>query len=372
MSEDSDVVWGGRPPSLVDVWWQERVRQRTVKQIVDPVSLVPLLHDVVPQMVEQLVDFLAPLDFRVAEQVIEVPKIVCPPRAARTVLRVPQTAEQLVEVPTEPAEVLAVTAVQAMGLGAAVALAEQIVDNPVPQVRRGGGGGLHGFRAGQGSTVADVEQIVEIPVPQRRRRRSGGLQSSLPGQGSTAYLEQIVDSPAREGLQGFFPGQGSSSSSRLHGGTDEGIQWVFRTFPREEKSAEEGPHLGSELGADFTPWTPAAYDAPMVAGSWSVEELEELGIWLDEFGRWWSRSGVFREGGSCTTPLMARSGGTSRAKTLPVGVLRRWQGGGRRLCGAGRRCGCCPALGQSRCLLEAEWEGRRLDAFRWGRSSSHR
>ena len=47
-----------------------------MKQIVDPVPLVPLLHDVVPQMVEQLVDFLAPLDFRVAKQVIEVPKIV--------------------------------------------------------------------------------------------------------------------------------------------------------------------------------------------------------------------------------------------------------------------------------------------------------
>ena len=143
--------WGGRPPSLVDVWRQERVQQRTVKQIVDPVPLVPLLHDVVPQMVERLVDLLAPLDFRVAEQVIEVPKIVCPPRAARTVLRAPQTAEQLVEVPTEPAYALAVVAVQAIGLSAAMALAEQIVDKPVPQVRRRGGGGLQGFRAGQGT-----------------------------------------------------------------------------------------------------------------------------------------------------------------------------------------------------------------------------
>ena len=61
MSEDSDVVGGGRPPSLVDVRPQERVQQRTVEQIVDPVPLVPLLHDVVPQMVEQLVDILAPL-----------------------------------------------------------------------------------------------------------------------------------------------------------------------------------------------------------------------------------------------------------------------------------------------------------------------
>ena len=89
-----------RPAPLLEVRPQERVQQHTVEQIVDPVPLVPLLHDVVPQMVEQLVDILAPLDFRVAEQVIEVPKIVCPPRAARTVLRAPQTAEQLVEVPT--------------------------------------------------------------------------------------------------------------------------------------------------------------------------------------------------------------------------------------------------------------------------------
>ena len=85
MSVDSDVVVGGRPPSLVDVRPQERLQQRTVEQIVDPVPLVPLLHDVVPQMVEQLVDFLAPLDFRVAEQVIEVFKIVCPPWGARRV-----------------------------------------------------------------------------------------------------------------------------------------------------------------------------------------------------------------------------------------------------------------------------------------------
>ena len=90
----------GRPAPLLEVLPQERVQQRTAEQIVDPVPVVPLLHAFVPQMVEQLVDILAPLDFRVAEQVIEVPKIVCPPRAARTVLRAPQTADQLVEVPT--------------------------------------------------------------------------------------------------------------------------------------------------------------------------------------------------------------------------------------------------------------------------------
>ena len=88
-----------RPAPLLEVLPQERVQRRTVEQIVDPVPVVPMLFLVEPQMVEQLVDILAPLDFRVAEQVIEVPKIECPPRAARAVFRAPQVAEQLVEVP---------------------------------------------------------------------------------------------------------------------------------------------------------------------------------------------------------------------------------------------------------------------------------
>ena len=53
-----------------------------------------MLHVIVPQVVEQLVDILTPLDLPVAEQVIEVPKLVCPPRAVCTVLRAPQTVEQ--------------------------------------------------------------------------------------------------------------------------------------------------------------------------------------------------------------------------------------------------------------------------------------
>ena len=91
---------GMRPLPLVEGRPQERLQRRTVEQIADPVPVVPLLHVFVPQMVVQLVDMLCPLDIRVAEQIIEVPKIVCPPRAARTVLCAPQTAEQLVEVPT--------------------------------------------------------------------------------------------------------------------------------------------------------------------------------------------------------------------------------------------------------------------------------
>ena len=50
-----------------------------MEQTVDPVLEVPMLQMVLPQMVEQLVDLLSPLDFPVPEQVIEVPKIVCLP-----------------------------------------------------------------------------------------------------------------------------------------------------------------------------------------------------------------------------------------------------------------------------------------------------
>ena len=139
MSEDCDVVVGGRPPSLVDVRPQERLQQRTVKQIVDPVPVVPLLHDVEPQMVEQLVDFLAPLDVRVAEQVIEVPQIVCPSRGARTVLGAPQTAEQLVEVPTTPSYVLAVVAVHTLGWRGAQALFERLAASPGRDTNTGQG-----------------------------------------------------------------------------------------------------------------------------------------------------------------------------------------------------------------------------------------
>ena len=91
---------GGMPPPLVEGRPQELFQRHTVEQIADPVPVVRMLFMVEPQMVVQLVDMLCPLDIHVAEQVIEVPKIVCPPRAAHTVLCAPQTAEQLVEVPT--------------------------------------------------------------------------------------------------------------------------------------------------------------------------------------------------------------------------------------------------------------------------------
>ena len=202
-----------RPAPLLEVLPQARVQQRTVEQIVDPVPVVPLLHVFAPQMVEQLVDILAPLDFRVAEQVIEVPKIVCPPRAARTVLRAPQTADQLVEVPT-------------------IISYSSLLQRP-------------------------VEQIADIPVPLGHGGRDADLQGFLRGQGPTAHssfleriseqiVEQIADIPvARGGLADFRPGQSSSSIAHSPAAwldpEDEPVQRVFRTFSPEEKKVQMSP-----------------------------------------------------------------------------------------------------------------------------------
>ena len=216
----------GRPAPLLEVLPQERVQQRTAEQIVDPVPLVPLPHDVVPQMVEQLVDFLSPLDFRVPEQVIDVPKIVCPPRAARTVLGVPQTVEQLVEAPTIVSLIDVIRQ-----------LVEQPVDIPV-RAWSGTGGRLQGFLPGQYSS-SSVEQIADIPVP--HHGIFGGFQGFHPGQSSAASSEQLVDIPVPHGGPHL---QDPGLASLPHEVAGEAFQGVFSTFPRRKKKCEDWSALG--------------------------------------------------------------------------------------------------------------------------------
>ena len=151
----------------------------------DPVLDVPMLQMVVPQMVEQLVDFHTPLDFPVPEQVIEVPKIVCPPRAARTVLCAPQTVEQLLEAPT---------------------IMSLIEGSPLTF---------------QFLMVAHTSKILV----------------------SHRFLKKLLE---------------------------KRFKWFLALFPGE-KSARLGPHAGSELSADFTPWTPAAYAESMAVDDYESE-----------------------------------------------------------------------------------------------------
>ena len=110
MSVDSDVVGGGRPPSLVNVRPQERLQQRTVEQIVDPVPSVPMLHDAVPQMVDSVEEvrcFFLQRKPVAAEQtwdcedelVFEMPMILQHTASSCSSLPEPQTAEQFVAVP---------------------------------------------------------------------------------------------------------------------------------------------------------------------------------------------------------------------------------------------------------------------------------
>ena len=173
-----------------------------------------LLHMVVPQMVEQLVDLLSPLDFPVPEQVIEVPKIVCPRRAARTVLDVPQTVEHLVDAPT----IVSLLEVIRQPV-------EQPVDIPV-RAWDGTGGRLQGFLPGQFSS-SSVEQNVNIPVHHGRDRVGGGLLGLHPGQSSTT--EHVVDITVPRGGRVLHP---ASSSSGLPGTANHGF---FSHYSRWKK-----------------------------------------------------------------------------------------------------------------------------------------
>ena len=205
----------GRPAPLLEVLPQERVQRRTAEQIVDPVPVVPLLHVFVPQKVEQLVDILAPLDFRVAEQVIEVPKIECPPRAARTVLRAMQTADQLVEVPTTTSYSSLLQRTM-----------EQNVAIPV-RGRRGRNADLQGFLRGQGPTAqfASQERISE------------------------RIVEQIVDSRVvGGGLQDFRSVQSSSASA-----DEPGVGFFFFALFPQIKKIGGGSALGVETGRGLEP-----------------------------------------------------------------------------------------------------------------------
>ena len=137
--EDEVPARGSWPPCLGEPRGaQDKVQQRTMEQIADDVPMLTLLDS--PMAV------LARHDMPLADQVIEVPKISCLPRCARTVLYTPQTTEQLVEVPTIGSfSLLQLIMEQTV---------EQIIDIPVP------GGSLHGLAVPGSSSSSAVSRDV--------------------------------------------------------------------------------------------------------------------------------------------------------------------------------------------------------------------
>ena len=147
---------GGRPAPLPKVaGWQERVERHVMEDLGSVCRFVQILDLPVPQTVDNVTDALRFLDLPLAEQVIKVPKISCSPCPSRSLVPEPQSAEQLVEVPTvlSPSHI-----------------AEQIVGIPVPRGR--GKRRVQGFVPEQSSTATSpslerisertVEQIVDI------------------------------------------------------------------------------------------------------------------------------------------------------------------------------------------------------------------
>ena len=161
---------------------------------------VQILDLPVPQTVDYVEDALRILDRPMAEQVIEVPKISCSPCPSRSLFREPQSAEQLVEVPT----VLSPSRI-----------AEQIVGIPVPRGR--GQGSLPGqsttatHSSGKRISERIVGQIVDFPEQ---------------------TVEQIVDTCPGDGL-----GLGSTTSA---GAADEESTWFFRTLHHNKKCGVPG------------------------------------------------------------------------------------------------------------------------------------
>ena len=153
-----------RPLPLVEVRPSIRAQRHIVEGLGELAPLVQILDLPVPQTVDYVTDALRLLDRPLAEQAISVPKISCSPCPSRSRVPEPQSAEQLVEVPT----VLTPTRI-------AVQIAEQIVDTSVP----------HGRARG---SLQGRSSAARRPAQSSRRRFSGRIWY-MPAAGLYGYIE---------------------------------------------------------------------------------------------------------------------------------------------------------------------------------------
>ena len=273
---DEDTA-GVRPGVLAEPRPQERVQRHTLEHIVDLVRGAPMVRIIdapVSQMVEQLPNIVhffltrwpvgAEQVFNCeARQVLDVPGSHQDRTRQRLgdSLRQPQTADQLVEVPT------------IVSYSSSFGNVEQNADIPVLPGRVGVGG-QQGLRPGQDSTAFGRTDQVEIPVP--RRGFDEGLQGFPPGLGSAASSEQTVHIPVPHGDQCDLHPPSAVDFSNPPDTADQGL--FFRTLPRYKKSAKiprtqqresaEGVELrasmslagvlacfiGNDMGCDYSFW----------------------------------------------------------------------------------------------------------------------
>ena len=130
IDDDGDVL-AARPTPLVEVRPLPGVLLHTAAHIEDVVPYVQILDVPVPQLGDQVVEFLQKIDApALDEQVIAVPKIFLDRIPQCSACRRPRRAEQLVEVPT----IVSYASLQQR-------TAEPIIDIPVPEGRGDRGGG---------------------------------------------------------------------------------------------------------------------------------------------------------------------------------------------------------------------------------------
>ena len=146
-----------RPLPLVEVRPSVRAQRHIVEDLGELAPLVQILDLPVPQSVDSVTDVLRLLDRPLAEQAIYVPKISCSPCPSRSRVPEPQSAEQLVEVPT----VLTSTRI-------AVQIAEQIVDTSVPRGRARGS--LPGQSSGSSSCPELQAKVLRTHLAHARSR----------------------------------------------------------------------------------------------------------------------------------------------------------------------------------------------------------
>ena len=160
-----------RPLPLVEVQPSERAQRHAVEGLGEFAPMVQILDAPVPQMVDYVAQAFRLLDRPIAEQVITVPTVSCASCPSRSRVPEPQSADQLVEVPT----VLTPTRI-------ALQIAERIVDTPVPRGR------VHGSLPGQSSAMSLPESVewVEFTDANGRiyfwnRRTNASVWTTPPG-----------------------------------------------------------------------------------------------------------------------------------------------------------------------------------------------